>query len=426
MRILLSLILILALAFLGHRWPSQLGEGPHKRIARFFGQGVGLIAIGIALGPLGLNLIDQEILSVLTPLKVLTLAWVGLLFGLQFDRAVMGPGPPKRLIGLFLLEGLGSGWVTALFCLPWIMGVIGGGDGIRENGSVGWLPVIGGLYFTISALAGCSSYYESSDAEIRRATRKWPLRPFFHYAAAGDQLVALLLLWAVAAFGTPTGGAGGGWVWISLPLFLGVAAGFLIALLSSRRVGRQDRLTIAMGGVLLVSGVAMNMNLPVLLVSTIAGIVIANASPGSSKLSEELLPAERPLFLVMLLLIGTSWRPGQWGIALGLALTYTVGRVLAKFGFAWITGRRIGHRPSELGMGLLFQGAFALAVLIDSSWFLHPEWADTVSTALLLGILMSDALGAASFTRLSGQWLASEGMMPPDENATSIQEEAAL
>ena len=108
MRILLSLILILALAFLGHRWPSQLGEGPHKRIARFFGQGVGLIAIGIALGPLGLNLIDQEILSVLTPLKVLTLAWVGLLFGLQFDRAVMGPGPPKRLIGLFLLEGLGS------------------------------------------------------------------------------------------------------------------------------------------------------------------------------------------------------------------------------------------------------------------------------------------------------------------------------
>ncbi len=279
MRILLSLILILALAFLGHRWPSQLGEGPHKRIARFFGQGVGLIAIGIALGPLGLNLIDQEILSVLTPLKVLTLAWVGLLFGLQFDRAVMGPGPPKRLIGLFLLEGLGSGWVTALFCLPWIMGVIGGGDGIRENGSVGWLPVIGGLYFTISALAGCSSYYESSDAEIRRATRKWPLRPFFHYAAAGDQLVALLLLWAVAAFGTPTGGGRR----LGLDLLAVPGRGGRVsdrAALLAARVGHAGPLTIAMGGVLLVSGVAMNMNLPVLLVSTIAGVVIANASLG--------------------------------------------------------------------------------------------------------------------------------------------------
>jgi hypothetical protein len=408
MRILLSLIIILALAFLGHRWPSHLGDGWQKRVARFFGQGAGLIMFGILLGPMGLGLIDREILRVLLPLKVLTLAWIGLLFGLQFDRTLIIEGRRRAFTGILFRESLPAALMTSAFCLPWLWLLVSPQKAsmLRRSPDDLWLAYALPGLLVIAALAACSSFYESHVPQIRRGMKKWPPRSFLHYACGVDQLLALLTLWILAGV-VPSGNRiGGAFFGLVIPLFLGGAAGFLIALLASRKVGRQERLTIAMGGILLVSGVAMNMNLPILLVSSLVGIVIANASPGRYRLAEELHPAERPLFLVMLVLIGTSWSPGNWFISIGLALTYLVVRAGTKIlSVRFLMGPLRGDDPWS-GVGLLYQGAFPLAVLIDASWFLGSDIADTLSTALLLGIILSDALGASTMSLLSSRWLA--------------------
>ena len=108
MKIFFALLIVILLVFGGYHLTFRKFKIP--LIARtFYLSGLEFILFGIFLGPLFLNVLDDTSIRGLEPLMALLLGWVGMLFGFQFEMAIL-----RRFPGLQLLAAIGEGLVTLL------------------------------------------------------------------------------------------------------------------------------------------------------------------------------------------------------------------------------------------------------------------------------------------------------------------------
>ena len=131
-----------------------------------------------------------------------------------------------------------------------------------------------------------------------------------------------------------------------------------------------EPLLVLIGAVLLAAGVSYSIGVPVIYVTVIAGIYIANAQPRLRDFYPLLAASERPLYLLFLILAGALWNPSNMQ-ALLIALMLIVIRFSAKW-WSFRISRKLVDIPGwggHLALALVSPGGIAVAIVMNFALF---------------------------------------------------------
>lgn len=388
---LVGLLVSGLVAYIVARWlvPTQAGANADRGVSGRFraewgiwlSSGVAAILLGILLGPLVSGTFSRSIIEDLSPLEEMLAGWVGWLIGLQMNWDNLRRIETKTILwtgGEVLVASTLVTGAVALAMLVWL-------------GRVFWpAAVIFGALAGVSSpmIVALSAPRARSDPFLRRLFVHTSLAPAFSVLILGTVLACLPL-------GRGRWGAFGAWFWILMGPAVGLLLGGLFHFLTLYRIRDKDLLVVMLGFVALGSGAARVMGLSPLLVTMLAGMVVAGRSPQRRRLFVSLQRAEKPFFLFLLVVAGSLWLPlsgvGPWVAVLaafwgrGVAKTAT-GLVL----YVWCDGRR-GAR-SAFPLALVGHGGVVVAMAVT----VHDAMGGTVGqmmlTYALIGVLLSPGL----------------------------------
>ena len=132
----------------------------------------------------------------------------------------------------------------------------------------------------------------------------------------------------------------------------------------------------------------------------IAGALVGNLSPMRRRLFSVLQEWEKPIYVILLLLLGAlvSVRSAT---VVPLAIGYAVLRLIAKAAGGWVTSRVVRPLvvvPGTLGLGLLTQGGMSLVIALGivlaygGLGSTAPVLTNFMS-AVVIGVLLSEVFG---------------------------------
>jgi len=307
MKILIILALIGSLAFVG-------GRHPFGKVLR----PIVFTLAGLIIGPMVLGLFTHDQILLLKPLALFTLAWVGLVIGMQADLQLWRIAG-ARLVRYALVLGACSGFLAGI-----------------PTFFILWLVVHVSFPF---ALAGAVMMAAAAAASTTMRAGKSSLDNLAAACAGLDDLVSLLFAFFpfavidsrgnLVSFNTTM-------LHIGVMILLGILFGIAIILLIGNRAKIDERLTVVAGMVALIAGASGYLGVTPFVVGGVAGVMLVNtrAAP-KEKIYEVLVDAERPVGLFMLifagamvtdltllgLLIGACWAVFRlWGNQLGARL----------------------------------------------------------------------------------------------------------
>lgn len=356
--------------------------------------GAEYLVLGILLGPQVTGAIPADVVRAFTPLAALTLGWIGVLVGMQFylPELVRVPGITFRLAFSEALFTFGAvtaalvGVIAPVFALPLERAILPA----AALGAIACASTPAGIELAARALDARSP---SQRRGITRATLVRQLQ----YTTAIDALVAIVVIgllacWAHPVLGTvtrqPTVTE-----WAVITLSVGTIGGALFHLfLGPER--KPDRLFIALAGaVILASGTATFLRLSPLLTCMVVGVILANTSNSREQIAAVLGAAERPLYYVLLIFAGMSWRPSTQGAWLIPVAAFLVARTVAKTAGPQLATWWSGALPAlggRWGRALLGQGGLAVALGFDYLLRREALLPNVVFTATVVSVLLTE------------------------------------
>ena len=383
MNALIALLLVSALGFIFGGFLFRRAR-PGSLLERFFLSGAEFLLLGAVLGPHGFSVLTEDTLAGLEPFVILALSWIGLLMGLQlrvshlmrFPRAYFAVATVESLVAMslaFLLFG-------ALF---WA-GFPRGRDQTRAMRAALLLAAV-------IALSSPAAAHNRMNQPTRGGHGAGLLRfvsaldPFFSLGA----VAVVFSVWHIAG-STPTVEDWGTGAWLLASLGGGVLLGGAFVLLLRTTRLRDEIVLIVLGMAIFSGGLASVFQLSPLVVCVCAGIVAANFAPQPDPLLHMVMRLERPLYVALLVLAGAAWRfDSPWGYALAAALILV--RAACKFASA-STAKRLVPLPFSLGsswwLGLMPQGALAVAIGLSYGIVYHDELAQTAFAAVLVSTVV--------------------------------------
>jgi Kef-type K+ transport system membrane component KefB len=403
----LLLILVAALAFLAthvaYEWLA-------RRL--LIVSGAEYLVLGVLLGPLVTGLFTRAALDAFLPVVVLGIGWMGITRGmpLRLAQLVRIPAVAYRLslvesVVTLLLVGAGAASAFAY--------------GFQLDHASALVPAAAlGAIAVASTPAGL-------DVAFGGRRRAVPVLQQIEVAHGMDGLISVLAYGVLMAYLhdaapmqlrslTMT-------EWVVVTLGIGAMGGTLFHLFLGNE-DSPDRLVIALGGaVMLTSGAAWYLQLSPALASLVLGVVLANSLRRPSAVTEVLRAGERPLYYMLLLLAGVSWRPEGnivWWLVIG---HYVILRTLAKlWGTGIVTWLNRAHDRVGLdwGRALIGQGRLTIALALDYSRRDLP-FGDVVFTCAAVSVLFTEFF-AARFVRS-----ATEPLMLPLQQLTASTEAVA-
>jgi hypothetical protein len=150
----------------------------------------------------------------------------------------------------------------------------------------------------------------------------------------------------------------------------GIALGSLVVHLLRVKGEEYEPLLVLIGTVLLAAGVSYSIGVPVIYVTVITGIYIANARPRLHDFYPVLATSERPMYLLFLILAGALWNPSNMQ-ALFVALILIVIRFGAKW-WSFRISRKFVDIPGwggHLALALVSPGGIAVAIVVNFALF---------------------------------------------------------
>jgi len=385
MTTILGIITIIFLAVLGAN--KSFTRLPFLgNVTIFFLTGTEFLIVGVILGPLGVNMLTQEVVRGVSPFVGLGLGWLGLLYGMQFDAKKLIRIPPGYLAGA-LVQSVISFLViftaASLLLRAIPLGVIN--------------PYVTAL--VLAAAGSCSSQTALAlFAREARYRRSKTLRMLRFVASIGDfpgllafGLILCFLqnepLISVRAF-IPL-------QWIALTVILGIIFGWLMIFVLRLSLNQEERLLFTIGIVLFSGGIAAYLRISPLFVSFVSGMVIVNFCRKNHELDDIIAVAEKPVYLILLVLAGSMWQIGP-AAALGLAVIFFCIRVAGKALGVFVvvqSNLRNRHFPRTAGFGLVNQGGMALAMVINLQAFYADGLFNTAITVIIMAALISELMG---------------------------------
>ncbi len=388
---LLATFILIILALLGARFTfstENVPSGPRL----LFRTGTHFIFVGFVLGPSMMGFVTADALEHLFPFVALGLGWVGLLFGLQFERDTYRAFPGRlhlfaagqALLAFALLSALGIG-------VLWALGRVGRTEVL--------LVLLTAATACISAPAGIAII--SSNFLIRG-----PVREMLLFTASMDALIGIAVLQVVysshhtgeslALLGRlPTP------VWTVLAAGLGVLCGIIFVWLARRRTDMEEMVLFLMGITAFAAGAALQLQLSPLFVCLVMGIVIGNVVPDPRRVYGVLAKWEKPIYVVLLMLAGALLRfPSVWILPLALGYAFLRGSAKVAACSAMVRIAKQGFAtPSFLGLGLIPQGGISLAMALSAFLtFYGLEVAgvnagEALFSVVVLGVVISELVG---------------------------------
>jgi len=349
--------------------------------------GTVFIFAGALLGPFGLNLFTEGLLSQLSPVIVIGLGWIGFLYGSHFEWRLLRRYPPTLYAAAFTVSLVTFAVVVGLAWLLLSYGLVPDLP-LRERMAA---ALILGICAMGTAPAGIFQFGGRAGlgADDLSALR---------FLSAVDDLPAVLLLGLMGAFLHPL--VPGALtlrplLWLAFSVGCGVGLGFITHWLFPARDDVRQNSLVLLGVVSLGAGAAVMLRLSPLFVTALAGLTFANLSPRKERAYGLLAESEHQLYTVFLLVAGLLFR-FDWAPLLILAPAYLLLRGTGKLagGYAASVGLLRGAGVSRwIGAGLLFQGGMALAMAV-SFQRTHPDTLNSqVTTAIVLGVVVFELIG---------------------------------
>lgn len=382
MPLFITLFTILCLAFLGYHMVYR------DRGRRFHLSGAAFLLVGYLLGPDLLGLIDERTAAQLTPLSGLVTGWVGLMYGLQLDLPFMRRLTTPFIFAVFLDSGL-----TLLIFLV---------------GALALFPLLGPGYTLSLALVTAATAACSSQAALVMASpgpkSSRAVTALMRIATAGS-LISLAVFSTAFLFSHPSPSTDKLGVGLATaPSTILISTGILVVLYTlflSERRNREELALIVTGMVILTSGLAATQQFSPLLANGVTGFFLGNTTRYRDRILSMVMVLEKPLYLLLLILLGARSIDFSWGLGLTVGL-YLVTRSLSKLGGGFLLF--LFHTESvftkRAGTGFLEQGGLAMAICLDAQSAFPDPVTGGVITAILISTLISDLAGRLTWDAL--------------------------
>src|SRR5215468_7856334 len=412
MNALWALMGLIAAAAVGSVLVGRRGEARHG-----LASGSEPVLAGFLIGPTMLGLVTPGLLEVFTPLAQVGLGWLALIVGLDYGWLDRRRIPNARLLAGTLAGLLTMAVVTAAtFALLRRLeptGVLWWED------STNWIAAGG----TGAACAETTRHAVRWVAD--RVKANGPVTELLLDVADADDLGPFLACGALFTLQPPAGlrwAAHPGVLWAG-QIALGVAIGFLTALLVSKRFRSRSLWGVLFGTSMVAIGLAVRADLAVLTVGFCMGLGLSAVSSHRQAIRAAVLPGEGPLRLPALLLAGAWIDVGKVPFLAWVLPTVLGARLLAKAlvaGCAMLVSPPLRRAGAALVPGLLACGPNSMSIGLAFALRFPGRIGDTVlvcaAGATLLGELIAP-LGLRAALRRAGEATTDPGPDPMVEVA---------
>lgn len=387
MQIIIGFLVLLLIALIGSHSLRSLWSPP-SIVRRLFDNGLIFIAVGMAVGPAGLNLLTTNVLEKAGPVVVLFLGWIGFLFGVHLEW--------RRLRRVMLRM-----WVIAFSqaLLTFSLVSFAAYMFFTHRLPVQYDSTI--LFAAVITLAACAAGTTPASVFLLDCRPRFSGRIAQAMRLVGtvDDLPGLLIFGLFFAF-FPTYHVGAiawktGLGLAVLTILLGVLFGILLKSLILLARNEQTALLVVFGVISLAAGFAEYIHLSAVFVGTIAGITFANLSGQKETVYRVLASSEHTIYVLFLVLVGCLWSFNTAHL-LPLALLYLGVRTLGKILGGLVGHRIVGAPPGRMrlgGLGLLGQGGMAIAMAINYERLYQSPISSLVVTVLILGVVANELIG---------------------------------
>ncbi len=348
--------------------------------------GAEYLLLGILLGPNVSGLIDTAFLQNIAPASALALGWMGAITGSRYKLLEMVRIPAviyrvafaESFITLVVVGGL------QYFLLQWLFGLA------PDRAAP---PAVAlGAFATLTGFAGI-------EIAARRFRGRGTIVTALRSTTGANAFVAICTFGILVAAGHPPNAALERPItpteWTVITIALGMVGGALYHLFLGDET-RIDRIFISLGGILiLVSGAATYLRLSPVMAGMFFGMTLINTSTNRKAISTALFRIERPLYFVLLIFAGASWRPSAQGVWLLPVLLFVVARAMTKFGGARLAARLNDLLPAlgpDWGRALLGQGGLIIALAVNYLYQDTLALPNVVFTTAVISVLLTDFL----------------------------------
>ncbi|MBW7996001.1 MAG: hypothetical protein FVQ81_05385 [Candidatus Glassbacteria bacterium] len=349
------------------------------------------LVVGVALGRHGLGLLASETLVNLEPLLQLALGWAGLMFGLQFNRRSLRQFPPSWAAAAGL-----QAVVTVL-----VLALVMGSAFIRFfdwEGARFWLAL---LLVTVAGAA--SSPAEPALAASGSGRIRKRFAQFVNYAASLDPVLPIVILGAAAGwFHAGGGGLVPALEWTAASILTGLAMGFMFYSYARHKHTEKELAMMIIAFAILAGGIAAYLKLSSLLISMVMGVLVGNSLKDTGeRVFRVLVVRERPILVVLLVIVGASWDPVRIADLVPVAaclMIFLAARVGAKligaFLFSPLVREEMEGAGAGGGLALIGQGGMSIALLANHQLLFVGYGAADAVTIVLAGLVIAEAVAA--------------------------------
>jgi len=352
-----GILIILGAAIFG----GTLGAALFQRLR--IPQVVGYICLGIIIGKSGFGIVADAELSAFQGFNLFALALIGFLVGgelhIEHFRRY-----GRQFLGVLLGEGLGAFFFVGIPIVLLVYAMVGS-----------WAPALAaGLVF--GAIASATDPATTADV-LWEYRGKGVLTTTLLAMVALDDALAMTLYGVGSSLAQMLTGQEvsllreAGMLLVELPgaCALGVVSGLVLHGILKIVDNREKSLAFAVGILLLVIGLAVTLNMDVILAAMALGITLCNMAPHRSKELFQLVRTfSLPIYVLFFVMVGARLSvTGMPGWLWVLVAIYVLGRGLGKMAGGYLGGRISNAEPvvqRYAGMGLFAQGGIAVGLSI--------------------------------------------------------------
>ncbi|MFH1287568.1 MAG: cation:proton antiporter [bacterium] len=357
-------------------------------------QVVGYIIAGIIFGRSGLNIINKDIIEALVPFNYFALGLIGFMIGGELKKEVF-QRYGRQLITILLAEGL------AAFVVVFIL-----------VGSLGSLILGGGAYYwalglLLGAIASATAPAATTDVLWEYKT-KGPLTTTVLGIVALDDGLALLLFAFASSIAPGMLGARSSLLSaiskpvyeIGLGILIGIIFGFVLIKILRKYAEKEKILVFSLCSILFTLGLALIMEIDMLLAAMTMGIVLVNFEPRLSKDVFNLtFGFATPFYILFFFLVGAKFDLHVTSLSVILiAMLYIVGRTFGKMIGAYLGAKHSGAPVTVmryLPYCLFSQAGVAIGLSILASQVFPGAIGNSIIVIITLTTFVVQLLGPA-------------------------------
>ncbi len=395
MRLLLTALALVLISLVGSRLAFR-SRRASVAVRLFTSSGSHFVLAGFLLGPHAAGLVTRELIRELAPFVALGLGWIGLLFGLQFDRRVLrafGRGEHVAAVGQAVIA-----WAT-------LAGGLGAAAALAAPADPGLLAAAAG-----AAAAGCAASPTGAAVVFGAARVRGPMSRLVSLGTSLDGavgIVALALLYAVVHVpASPARVELGAARWLAVPLLTALLGGWLFLSLTREKPPADEIVLFLLGLALMLAGTSLAIGASPLFTAVLAGAFLANLSPLRRRVTASVARWEKPVHVLFLTLAGTMLSLRTWWVLVPWA-GYVALRTAGKIAGGLLARPLLRGRPASglYGAALLSQGGVSIAIAVSALLVLGARFPESSAIpalfdAVVLGVVFFELLGPPVMRRV--------------------------